>query len=167
MDSEEYHQQKRKDKKMKTKPIPEGYTTITPYLIIRGVNEAIHFYEKAFGAIEIRRMEANGKVMHADIKIGNAHLMLADEFPEHGFNGPQTLGGSPAFVHLYVENADESFEKAVKAGAEVLMPVSEQFFGDRHGLVKDPFGYTWTIATRIEDVSQDELKRRIVEYSKK
>lgn len=152
---------------MKACAIPNGYTAITPYLIIRGVSEAIRFYEKAFGATEIRRMEANGKIMHADIKIGNSFLMLADEFPEHGFNSPQTLGGSPAFVHLYVENADESFEKAVKAGAEVLMPVSDQFFGDRHGLVKDPFGYTWTIATHTEDVSETELKARIAEYSKK
>lgn len=152
---------------MKTQPIPSGYTTVTPYLIVRGVSEAISFYEKAFGAVEVRRMEAGGKIMHAEIKIGNAHIMLADEFPEHGFNSPLTLGGSPAFIHLYVDDADLSFEKAIDVGAEVVMSVTDQFFGDRHGLIKDPFGYTWTIATHIEDVSEVELERRIAEYSKK
>jgi PhnB protein len=151
---------------MSVKAIPEGYTTVTPYLIIRGVSEAIKFYEKAFGASEVRRMEADGKIMHAEIKIGNGHLMLADEFPDQGFCSPQALGGSPAFIHLYVENADASFERAVNAGAKSLQPVSDQIFGDRHGLVQDPFGYTWTIATHIADISTDELKVKIQEYAK-
>jgi PhnB protein len=151
---------------VKTKSIPDGYTTATPYLIIRNASQAIDFYKKAFDAVEVRRMEAQGKVMHAEIKIGNAHLMIADEFPDHGFKSPETLGGCSAFVHLYVENADVVFEKAVKAGATSFMPVSDQVFGDRHGLVKDPYGYTWTIATHIEDISQVELNRRIDEYSK-
>ena len=151
---------------MTVKAVPQGYTTVTPYLIIRGVSNAIEFYQKAFGATEVRRMEADGKIMHAEIKIGNAHLMMADEFPEQGFKSPQSLGGSPAFIHLYVEDADTLFKKAIGAGATSLQPVSDQVFGDRHGLVQDPFGYTWTIATHIEDVSSEELKRRMAEYAK-
>jgi PhnB protein len=150
---------------MKTTAIPEGYSTITPYLIIRGVSEAIKFYEKAFSAKEIRRMAVDGKVMHAEIKIGNSFLMLADEFPEQGFKSPQSIGGSPAFIHLYVEDADASYKKAIDAGAASLQEVSDQVFGDRHGLVIDPFGYTWTIATHIEDVSLEEINKRLAEYS--
>jgi PhnB protein len=150
---------------MKTTAIPEGYSTITPYLIIRGVSEAIKFYEKAFSAKEIRRMAVDGKVMHAEIKIGNSFLMLADEFPEQGFKSPQSIGGSPAFIHLYVEDADASYKKAIDAGASSLQEVSDQIFGDRHGLVIDPFGYTWTIATHIEDISLEVINKRLAEYS--
>jgi PhnB protein len=150
---------------MKTTAIPEGYSTITPYLIIRGVSEAIKFYEKAFSAKEIKTMAVDGKVMHAEIKIGNSFLMLADEFPEQGFKSPQSIGGSPAFIHLYVEDADASYKKAIDAGAASLQEVSDQVFGDRHGLVIDPFGYTWTIATHIEDVSLEEINKRLAEYS--
>jgi PhnB protein len=105
-------------------------------------------------------------LVHSEIKIGNAHLMIADEFSDHGFKSPETLGGCSAFVHRYVENADVVLEKAIKAGATSFMPVSDQVFGDRHGLVKDPYGYTWTIATHKKDVSQAELDRRLGEYSK-
>jgi PhnB protein len=151
---------------MDKKSIPNGFTAVTPYLIIRGAAQAIEFYIKAFGAIECRRMETNEKIMHAEIKINNAHIMLAEEFPDHGFHSPQSLGGSTAFIHLYVNDADALFKQAVDAGAKILQPVSDQFFGDRHGLIQDPFGYTWTIATHIEDVSPEELNHRIAEYAK-
>jgi PhnB protein len=146
------------------KLIREGFTTVTPYLIVRGAAQAIEFYKRAFGAIECRRMEADGKIMHAEIKIGNAHIMLAEEFPGHGFHSPQSLGGSSAFVHLYVDDVDARFKQALDVGAKILQSVSDQFFGDRHGLIQDPFGYTWTIATHIEDVSSEEIQRRIKTY---
>lgn len=153
---------------MSVRPIPEGYSSITPYLILRGAAKAIEFYKRAFNATEIRRMEGpDGKIMHAEIRIENSHLMLADEFPEQGFNSPESLGGSPAFIHLYVEDVDAKFKQALDAGANILQPVSDQVFGDRHGLLQDPFGYTWTIATHIEDVSPSELKNRIDEYSRR
>ena len=152
---------------MKVKAIPEQFTPITPYLIVSSAPEAVLFYERAFGAKESNRMEAGGKVMHTEVRIEGAPIMLADEFPEEGFKSPIAYGGTPAFVHLYVEDVDQVFEKAVSEGAEVLMPVSDQFFGDRHGILKDPFGHIWTVATHIEDVSQEELDKRIAEYTTK
>lgn len=153
---------------MFTKPIPDGYTTITPYLVIRGASDAIQFYRKAFNALEIKRMinPGDGKIMHAEIKIGNAFLMVADEFLDMGFKSPQALGGSTAFIHLYVENADDLFHQAQKAGAKIIKALGNEFFGDRHGIVQDPFGYMWAIATHIEDISPKELEHRLAEYSK-
>jgi PhnB protein len=147
---------------MAVKPIPEGYHSVTPYLIIKGASAALDFYKKAFGAKELFRMDGpDGKVGHAEIKIGNSPLMLADEHPERGYRGPQSLGGTTVSICLYVENADAVFNQAVAAGAQVLHPVKDQFYGDRSGTVADPYGHIWTVATHKEDVSHEEMQRRI------
>lgn len=149
---------------MSVKPIPDGYTTVTPYLIIRGAAAAIDFYKSAFGATELMRLPGpEGKVMHAEIKIGSSIVMLADEFPEMGFNGPQTLGGSPVGILLYVEDADALFHKAIQAGATEKKPLADQFYGDRSGTVEDPFGHVWTVATHVEDLTQEEIDKRFAE----
>jgi PhnB protein len=145
----------------KVQPIPEGYHTATPYLIVKGAASAIEFYKKAFGATELLRMvQADGRIGHAEIKIGDSPIMLADEFPEMGARGPQSLGGSPVSILLHVEDVDALFSQAVAAGAKVLRPVQDQFYGDRSGGVTDPFGHLWYIATHKEDVSPEELKKR-------
>ena len=145
----------------KVKPIPEGYYTVTPYLIIKDAASAIEFYKKAFGATELERMaDPDGKVRHAEIKIGNSPIMLADEFPEMGARSPQSFGGSPVSFYLYVEDVDAVFSQAVAAGAKVLAPVEDQFYGDRRGAVTDPFGHVWYIATHKEDVSPEEMRKR-------
>lgn len=132
-----------------------------PYLIIRDAAAAIEFYKKAFGATEfVRLADSSGKVMHAEIRIGNSKIMLADEFPEMGYRSPTMLGGSPVSVVLYVEDADKLFASAISAGATSTMPVQDQFDGDRRGTLADPFGHIWLIATQKEDVSPDELRRR-------
>jgi PhnB protein len=143
------------------KPIPDGYQGATPYLSIRGAASAIDFYKDAFGATEEMRMgDPNGKIGHAEIKIGEARIMLADECPEMGFRSPQEYGGSPVTIHLYVEDVDKLVSHAVAAGAKVLKPVEDQFYGDRAGKLEDPFGHVWYIATHKEDVPPEELKRR-------
>lgn len=143
------------------KPIPEGYHSVTPYLCCRNAGAAIDFYKKAFGATELMRMGAPGeKIGHADIQIGDSHLMLADEFPEMGFLSPQTVGGSPVMIHLYVEDADATTARAVAAGAKVVKPVEDQFYGDRGGQLDDPFGHKWYVSTRKEDLSFDEVRER-------
>ena len=143
------------------KPIPEGYHSLTPYLCCRDAGAAIDFYKKAFGATELMRMGAPGeKIGHADLQIGDSHLMLADEFPEMGFLSPQTVGGSPVMIHLYVEDADATTARAVAAGAKVVKPVEDQFYGDRGGQLDDPFGHKWYVSTRKEDLSFDEVKQR-------
>ena len=145
----------------KVKAIPDGYHTATPYLIIKDAARAIEFYKKAFGATEIMRMaEPSGKVTHAEIKIGNSPIMLADEFPEMGARSPQTIGGSPVSIFLYVENVDTLANQAIAAGAKVLMPVQDQFWGDRYGKLADPFGHVWDIATHKEDVAPEEIHKR-------
>ncbi len=126
---------------------------LAPYLVVQGASDALAFYAKVFGAREIRRIMAFEKVMYAEVEIGDSTMMISDEYPDFGLSGPQSLGGSPVSLHLYVEDADQIFEKAIQAGATMIKPVENQFFGDRHGQVKDPFGYTWTIATRIEEIS--------------
>jgi PhnB protein len=147
---------------MAVKPIPDGHHTVTPYLIVQGAAKALEFYKKAFGATETCRMPGpGGKVMHAEIKIGDSPVMLADEFPEMDARGPQALGGTPVGLCIYVENVDALFDRAVTAGAKVLRPVVDQFYGDRSGTVADPFGHKWTIATHKEDVSPEEMKRRM------
>src|SRR5712691_3595419 len=136
----------------KVKPIPHGYHTATPYLIVSGAAGAIEFYKKAFGATELMRMaDPKGKIGHAEIQIGDSHIMLADEFPEMGYRSPQSLGGSPVSIHLYVEDVDTLASQAIAAGAKVLRPVKDQFYGDRSGTFEDPFGHVWTIATHVED----------------
>ena len=145
----------------KVKAIPDGYHTATPYLIIKDAARAIEFYKKAFGATEIMRMaEPSGKVTHAEIKIGDSPIMLADEFPEMGARSPQTIGGSPVSIFLYVENVDALANQAIAAGAKVLMPVQDQFWGDRYGKLADPFGHLWDIATHKEDVAPEEIHKR-------
>jgi len=142
------------------KPVPDGYHTVTPYLVIDGASAAIEFYRRAFGASETLRIEHQGKVGHAEIKIGDSPIMLADEYPDMGARSPQALGGSPVSVMLYVDNVDAVVERAVAAGAKLQRPVADQFYGDRTGSVVDPFGHLWHVATHIEDVSLDEVRRR-------
>ena len=150
----------------KVRPVPEGYHTATPYLIIKGAAKAIEFYKKAFGATELMRMaDPNGRIGHAEIKIGNSPIMLADEVPEMGYRSPQSLGGSPVSILLYVEDVDALFSQAVAAGAKVLRPPEDQFYGDRSGGVTDPFGHVWYIATHKEDVSPEEMRKRAAALS--
>ena len=145
----------------RVKPIPDGYYTATPYLIVREAAKAIEFYRQAFGATELMRMPApGGKVGHAEIRIGNSTIMLADEAPEMGARSPETIGGSPISILLYVEDVDAVFKQAVAAGAKVTRPVKDQFYGDRMGGITDPFGHAWYIATHKEDVSPEEMKTR-------
>lgn len=143
------------------KPIPTGYHTATPYLIVKGAAKAIEFYKKAFGAKELMRMsQPDGRIGHAEIKIGDSPIMLADEFPEMGARSPESFGGSPVSILLYVEDVDAMFTQAVAAGATVQRPVADQFYGDRAGGVVDPFGHVWYIATHKEDVPPEEMKKR-------
>ena len=145
----------------KPKPIPEGYHTATPYLIIKDAAKAIEFYKKAFGAKEMMRMsQPDARIGHAEIKIGDSPIMLADEFPEMGARSPQSLGGSPVSILLYVEDVDAFAQQAVAAGTKVVRPVKDQFYGDRSGSFEDPFGHQWHIATHVEDVAPEELHKR-------
>jgi len=145
----------------KAKPIPKGYHTATPYLIIKGAAKAIEFYKKAFGAAEMTRMtQPDGRIGHAEIKIGDSLIMLADEFPEMGARSPQSLGGSPVSILLYVQDVDALTSQAITAGAKVVRPVKDQFYGDRSGSLEDPFGHQWHIATHVEDVPPEEMKKR-------
>ena len=147
------------------KPIPEGYGSVTPYLIMKDAARAIEFYKQAFGATETERMDApGGKIGHAEMLIGDSHIMLADEFPDMGYRGPEALGGSPIGLMLYIENVDSVVERAVAAGAKLLQPIENKFYGDRSGEVEDPFGHRWTVSTHIEDVSPEEMKKRIAAF---
>jgi PhnB protein len=144
-----------------TKPIPEGYHSATPYLIVKGAAEAIDFYKHAFGATESFRMaNPNGGIAHAEIKIGDSVIMLADEHPNMGYRGPRSLGGSAVSIMLYVADVDGTFDRALEAGAKAQRPVANQFYGDRSGTLEDPFGHIWTISTHVEDVAPEEMKRR-------
>ena len=148
------------------KPIPEGFRTVTPHLTVSDGNAAIAFYKKAFGAEEIMRMpgpDGTG-VMHAEIKIGDSMIMLNDEFPGHGPVAPTSLNGTTSVVHLYVEDADAAFDRAVKAGATPEMPVTDMFWGDRFGGVTDPFGHRWSVATRTEDLTPEQCGQRAKEF---
>ncbi len=144
------------------KAVPEGMHTITPHLVVRGGDKAIEFYKKAFGAeAEGVHHTPDGKVMHAGLRIGDSHLMLADEFPGMGSSqSPQTLGGTSTTINIYTENVDALFNRAVAAGATVIMPLANQFWGDRYGQVKDPFGHTWALGQHVEDVAPEEMERR-------
>ncbi len=146
----------------KAKPIPEGYHSITPYLVVNGASRALDYYKQIFGATEIMRMDGpEGKVMHAEFKIGDSILMIADAFPELGFVSPEGLPGTPVGMMVYVEDVDSVAKAAVAAGATELRPIENQFYGDRSGTFRDPFGHVWTIATHIEDVSPEEMERRM------
>ena len=146
---------------MSVTAIPDGYHSVTPYLIISGAADAIDYYQKAFGAIELMRMPApGGKIGHAEIKIGDSPIMLADEFPEMGYKSPQTLGGSPVSIMIYVADVDAVFKQAIAAGGKEQRPVKDQFYGDRMGTLEDPFGHVWHVATHKEDVPAEEMERR-------
>jgi PhnB protein len=145
----------------KPKSIPDGYHNVTPYLIVNDAAAAIEFYKKAFGATELMRMpKPNGKIGHAEIRIGDSPIMLADEAPEMGARSPRTFGGSPVSIFLYVDDVDTTFARAVNGGAQVQRPLADQFYGDRTGGVEDPFGHVWYIATHVEDVSPEDMKKR-------
>jgi len=146
---------------MAPRPIPEGYHTATPYLIVKGAAEALEFYKKAFGARETMRFVApDRRIGHAEIRIGDSPIMLADEHPDMGYRSPQSIGGTPVSILLYVEDVDRWFERAIAAGGKVTRPVANQFYGDRTGTLTDPFGHVWSISTRVEDVSLEEMHRR-------
>ena len=147
---------------MSVQPVPAGYHTVTPYIIVKGAAQAIEFYKAAFGATEIMRFPGPGGIVcHAEIKIGDSFVMLSDEHPNMGAVGPQTLGGTPFGLCIYVPNVDELVAQATAAGATVERPVQNQFYGDRSGTVIDPFGHRWTVATHVEDVSLEEMQRRM------
>jgi PhnB protein len=152
---------------MPVKAIPDGYHSVTPYLIVKGGAAAIDFYKKAFGATELFRMNApDGRIGHAEVKIGDSPVMLADEYPEMQAKSPQTYGGTPVHLMIYVEDCDTMTSQAVAAGASLTRPVKDQFYGDRSGTISDPFGHQWTIATHKEDLSPEEIGRRAVEAMK-
>jgi PhnB protein len=146
---------------MTTKPIPEGYHTLTPYLTVDDASEAIEFYKRAFGAKEIMRMKApDGTIGHAEIEIGDSRVMLSDPFPQSTVRPPKEIGGTTGSIFMYVEDVDEVVRQAVDAGATVTMEVDDQFWGDRFGTVSDPYGHVWSIATHIEDLTPEEIAER-------
>ena len=152
---------------MTVKPIPDAYRGATPYLIVNGAASAIEWYKKVFGATELVRLaDSTGKVMHAELRVSDSPLMLADEFPDMGYRGPHSLGGSPVSMLLYVENVDALFGQAVAAGGTETMAVAGQFDGDRRGTLTDPFGHIWLLATKKEDVSPDQMLKRFEEMMK-
>jgi PhnB protein len=152
---------RRRGMSAKVNHVREGFSTITLSLCVDGAARAIEFYKQAFGATENSRMEMpDGKIAHAELKIGQDVIMLADEYPDMGFRSPRTLGGSPVTIHLYVEDVDAVVTEAASMGATLLRPVEDQFYGDRAGQIEDPFGHVWYIATHKEDVSDEEIMKR-------
>ena len=146
---------------MAVNPIPKGYHSVTPYLIIGGAGDAIEFYKKAFGAVELFRFPSpDGKVGHAEIKINDSPIMLADEYPEMGYKGPKSIGGSAVSLMIYVEDVDTVFNRAIEAGGTVKEAVQDKFYGDRTGSLVDPFGHVWHVATHKEDISMEEMAQR-------
>jgi PhnB protein len=147
---------------MSVKAIPAGHHTVTPYLAVKNGVKALEFYKKAFGAAEMSKLILpDGRLGHAEIRLGDSVIMMADEFPEYGGKAPDTLGGTPVNIHLYVEDVDAFFKKAVAAGAKERKPVSDQFYGDRSGQLEDPFGHLWWVATHKEDVPPEEMEKRV------
>jgi PhnB protein len=148
------------------KPIPDDYPQVMPYLIVDGANEAIEFYKGVLGATERMRLDGpDGKVGHAELEIGEAVIMLADENPGMSIEGPRSVGGTPVTIHVYIEDADAAFERAVQAGAKPLRAVEDQFYGDRSGQFEDPYGHRWNVATHVEDISEEEMSRRAAEIA--
>lgn len=152
---------------MSAKPIPDGYHSITPYIIVDGADAAIDFYRHAFGAEEVLRMPAGDRIGHAEIRIGDSVVMLSDEWPDMNMLGPNKRGGPTGLLMIYVPDVDEAFAKAVAAGATVDRLVEDQFYGDRSGSVLDPFGHRWTLSTHIEDLSEEELQKRMSDWMAK
>jgi PhnB protein len=151
----------RKDSPMAAKPIPDGYHSVTPYLIVRNAARALDYYKQAFGATELVRMNApEGKIGHAEVRIGDSVVMLADEFPGWGAKSPEAYGGSPVHLMIYVEDCDAVFNRALAAGGKEIRPLKDQFYGDRSGTLDDPYGHQWTIATHKEDLSPEEMQQR-------
>ncbi|HEY0112741.1 MAG TPA: VOC family protein [Allosphingosinicella sp.] len=150
---------------MTVKAIPEGYHSVTPYLIVDGAAEAIRFYERAFGATEVLVMPMgdSGRIAHAEIRIGDSHVMLSDEWPDMNFLGPKSRGGATASLMIYLEDVDSAWERAISAGCTEERPPEDQFWGDRMGTLVDPFGHRWSLATHIEDVDEDEMRRRMAQ----
>ena len=149
---------------MPVKPIPDGYPRVIPYLVVDGAAKALDFYTTVLDAKETVRMDGpDGKVGHAEVTIGDSVVMLADEFPEMGAIGPKTVGGSPVSLLVYVDDVEATFAKALKHGAKELDPLEDKFYGDRSGMFKDPWGHEWTVATHVEDVSEEEMGRRMAE----
>ena len=149
----------------KVQPIPEEYPQVTPYLCVDGAGAAVGFYGTVFGATERMRMPAPGdKIGHCELQLGNSVIMLADEFPEMGQLSPKSIGGSPVTISVYVEDVDEVFDRAVRAGATALRPVEDQFYGDRSGQFEDPFGHRWNVASHVEDVPPAEMAKRAAEF---
>ena len=149
----------------KAKPVPEGYHSVTPYLSIKGAAQALEFYKRAFGAEELLRMNmADGRIGHAEIQIGDSRVMLAEEMPEAPdfvVRSPKSLGGSTIGLCVYLPNVDARVQRAVEAGCKIRRPIKDQFYGDRSGVVEDPFGHFWTLSTHVEDVSSDEMRKRM------
>jgi PhnB protein len=146
--------------KPQVKPVPDGKRSITPHLVCAGAADAIEFYKKAFGASEMFRLpNPQGKLMHACIQIGDSAVFLVDEMPDWGSFGPKSLKGSPVTIHLYVEDADATFERAVGAGAKIKMPIEDAFWGDRYGVLEDPFGHQWSVATHVRDMTPEEIQQ--------
>jgi len=149
---------------MSAKPIPDGYRTVTPYLVVSSAAAAIDFYKRAFGAKEIARMDGpQGKIAHAEIKIGDSMIMLSDEMPGSDAKAPQSIGGTAVSIFLYLDNVDKTFKDAVSAGAKTIMPPTDMFWGDRFGKLTDPYGHSWALATHKEDVAPAEMSRRMKE----
>ena len=148
---------------MSVKAIPDGYHSVTPYLIVDGAAEAIRWYVEALGAEEVLRMPMGERIAHAEIKIGDSHVMLSDEWPDMGYLGPLKRGGATASLMIYREGVDAAFARALEAGATQERPPEDQFWGDRMGTLIDPFGHRWTLATHIEDVSEEEMQRRMAD----
>lgn len=143
------------------KPIPDQYPRVMPYLIVDGAAAAIDFYKSVFGAVERMRMPGpDGRLGHAELEVGESVIMLADENPEMGIHGPKNIGGTPVTLHVYVEDSDAAFERALDSGATLLRPIEDQFYGDRSGQFEDPFGHKWNVATHVEDVPPDEMEKR-------
>jgi PhnB protein len=143
------------------KPIPDGYHSLTPYLIVDGAAEAMEYYKKAFGATELFRMEHEGKIGHAEMKIGDSPFMLSDGHAEMGYKGPKAYGGTPVSLMIYVEDVDTVYPQALAAGGTEVKPLTDQFYGDRSGTLTDPFGHVWTVATHKEDVTPEEIDKRL------
>ncbi len=151
---------------MSVKPIPDGYHSVTPYLIVDRAAEAIRWYGEALGATEVLRLPMGDKIGHAEIRIGDSHVMLSDEWPDYGKLGPRARGGATSSLLIYLDDVDAAFARAIAAGATVERPVEDQFYGDRAGTIVDPFGHSWTLATHVEDLSEEEIQQRMAQWTK-